>query len=558
MDRLKTLIGITARTLCAAALIPLAPTAVTAQDDDPVWPIADGSTNVMTGFQSPEATLRYFHEGLDLGSTRQEVVAMRSGVVSFHESRFVGGTMVVQVQVGDRIDADLYAHVLLDPWNVGDAIEAGDTIGVISDTYFDNPRFGPLADHVHLTRYRDYTGGTGIILRPPLPNILHPLDIFARPRYRDPQLSPAEPEDGNNDGWVFAISRSGAKYNFITNAFGSVDLLVEATDRQSQTLVYNQCIVGIGYWIESLCGGDHVRGPEAPYRLMRINEEWRPSVYDADALLPSIVLTRGRYILSQGSTVTGFPQLGTYIVTNTRGTTGRASEVDAEQYWRTDARVGTGTEPNGKGAMLALDIHEARFPDGRYRVHALVEDLIAETDTAFDLLVDNFRPYVEAVRVQRHDTREVLYDGRWHFDETDRLLRFRERSIPGPVSISRPDGSEGDGVLIEIEFSEEMSDAAIVAIEPAIGFVPVLTPKRGNARRWSGRIPRAALGPVNDQTRYQLQISGADLAGTTLFPLGTSSDKVLPIGKRSSANPTNNATLDTVHAVPLRAGAAHD
>ncbi len=556
MVTLKAL-GNGGRAACTTTLIVALTPSFAAQTDEPVWPIGDGTLDVMSGFQHPVPSFAYLHEGVDIAGTRREVVAMRSGVVSYVDPKFVGGAVAVQVEVGDRVDADLYVHILPAPWMVGDTIEAGDKIGIVSDRYFDE-RFGPYADHVHITRYRDYTGGHGVTVRPKvLPNILPPFGIFDDPRYRDPQMMLPGPQDANNDGWVFAITRSSGKYNFIENAFRGVDLIVEATDRQNDFLFYNQTVVGVGYWIEALTGGENVRGPEAPYRLVRFNDAWRGSHCAPDSLIGSIFLTSGRYLVSQGNTVTGFRDLANYIVTNTSGTTGLASEVDESEHWRTDARVETGS-PNGTGGRIAREIHEARFPDGRYRVHALVEDLVFETESTFDLLVDNFRPYVEAVRVQRHDLRRILYDARWRFDSDDVVLRYSETSTPGPLTVSRPDGTRGDGILIEIEFSEPMSVAAIESIDPSIGFVPVLAPVDADARRWAARIPRSALGPARDRTHHRLSISGADLAGTTLYPLDDTSERRVPIGKRVNTTPLANATLDTVHLVPFHVAGAAD
>ena len=511
-----------------------------AQTDDPVWPMANGSHDILHSFQNPFGFALYFHEGLDIRGNRDRVVAVRSGTVRYVNQGNVGGTLVVEVQTERGVEADSYLHVILGPWRYGDSIEAGDVVGIVSDQYF----FSAVQHHVHVNRFRDYFGGTGYIFG--LTNMLHPLALFGRDENRDPQVLPALPQDANEDGWVFGVTRAGDNRKQIQYAFGPVDLMVEATDRQTSTYYFNQGILGIGYWIEPRARGDRVAGPEAPYRLMRFDDEWRASHYYPDVLVPSMLLTRKT--VAFGNTNTGWTMLATYIVTNTSGTDGLASGVDSAEFWRTDARVGTGSQANGRDALSARVNGEARFPDGRYIVHALTEDLRQENERLFNVHIDNFRPYVEAVRVQRHDLGRVLYDARWNFDAARRLLRYENQTHP----IARPNGTADDGILIEIEFSEAMSAAAIVAIEPSIGFLPTLQPASDDKYRWSGRIPREELGAVRDQTLYRLEISGADLAGTTLFPLADTSDRAVPFGKRKGTAPIQAATRDTVHLVPLR------
>src|SRR5574341_627781 len=51
----------------------------------------------------------------------------------------------------------------------------------------------------------------------------------------------------------------------------NVELLLEADDRLSSTLYWNQGLVGVGYWVDSLAAGDDVASAVQPYRLVRFD-----------------------------------------------------------------------------------------------------------------------------------------------------------------------------------------------------------------------------------------------------------------------------------------------
>lgn len=510
---------------------------------EPVWPMANGSHEVLHSFQNPFSyvldimSFRYFHQGVDLRGELDEVVAMRSGIVRYAQGD-PNGLLLVEVQTPHGVEADDYRHLLLDPWQVGDAIQAGDVVGVVSDRAF----VGRLRDHVHIDRFDGWAGGIGMV--PGGTNLLHPLMIFAEMGDRDPQLLAAAPEDANRDGVRFHVAPHGGPTVRLPYAFGAVELLLEATDRQSSTLSWNQGLVGVGYWVESRAGGGDVASAAEPYRLVRFDDSWRSSHRNCDSLLRTVMVDAPNHLVDYGSNDTGWHSLATYRLTNSAGFQGSGADVSALQAWVTDARLDSGTA-NGTGAWPAREIHEARFPDGRYLVHALTEDLVHEVDTVFRVVVDNYRPYVEAVHVLDARTGAPLYRARWVFERETGELRL-ERTISNVAPrLLRP----GDALRIEVEFSEPMASAALVAVEPALGPLPVLVSRQepDGQTLWSAKLEVVRI-PTGTP---RLQFAGVDLAGSTLFGIHSPDALSAPFNKRENAAPLDDPTRDTLHVVPL-------
>lgn len=519
------------------ALLLLAPGAG-ALPQEPRWPLANGSHDVLHGYQNP--LLTYFHEGVDLRGNLDDVVAMRGGVVRFHDPATQGGTMVVEVQTPGGTEADAYLHVLLGPWLVGERIEAGDVVGQVSDAYFAQP----LQFHLHLNRFDGYVGGTGYV--PGRTNMLHPLALFRAPEDRDPQRLPAGPEDADEDGALFWAAPDGDPTTRLPFAFGPVDLVLEATDRMSSSLYWNQGVTSLGYWIESLAGGAGVRDAAQPYRLATFDDAWRASHPDCDLLLGDVVLTSFPWAVAFGTTNTGWLTLANYVLTNTRGVSGSGAEVDAAQHWATDARLLTGNEPNGSDALPAREIQEARFPDGLYRVHALTGDLEAEHESVHPLVVDNFRPYVQRVEVLNLRTGAPLYDRGWSFTASTGTLDWTDR-----LGDTLEPPAFQNGVLLRITFSEPVVRPTIAKVEPPLGFrlrlVSGQPPKRRNV--WSVAVPGAGGSGVGKPRR--IHVSAQDLAGCTLHAFGTTAPVAVPFNKRTGLEPLDDPTTDRLHRVPL-------
>ena len=374
-------------------------------------------------------------------------------------------------------------------------------------------------------------------------NMRHPLLLFTDPADRDPQLLPADMQDANEDGAIFEIVLATDNAVVREFPFGIVDLLLEATDRQTSSLYWNQGITSLGYWIEAVSPGADVRSAAEPYRLFRFDDAWRPSVPDADALVPRLLVSNGAHTVSFGPDNTQWTSLATYKLTNTRGTTGSGADVLNWQAWRTGLKLGTATEPNGIDGLAADEIHEAQFPDGRYLVHALIGDLEQETERTFETVVDNFRPYVRGVRASLGGA--LLYEGSWTFDATGGTLDFG-------LTFARPLLGGPRDLVLEIVFSEPMETAELVATTPALGFLPPLTTSDPDAdrKRWTASIPARELRNLQGRS-LRLSIAGTDLNQSTLHVFGDTGSVSVPFNKRTAPTGWDDATTDELHVIPI-------
>lgn len=447
----------------------------TPQVREPVWPMASGAHDVLHSFQNPFSFGgQYFHEGVDIRrGTDGRVLAMRSGIVRYRNQNDVGGTLRVEVQTPRGVESDAYLHVRLDAWQPGDHIRAGERVGLVSTSYF----FLALQDHLHVNRFQGTVTGNGYVTG--RTNMLHPLALFRAEPGRDPQEELPRPSDANEDGWVFRVAPRGNPSTALARASGAVELLVEATDRQSSTLYFAQGLMGLGYWIESLSGGDDVASAAQPYRLVRFDDDWRGSSADCDELVRLALLTPPEYEVEFGPDDTGWRMLATYRLTRAAGFRGRGDEISSAQSWVTNARKGTGA-PNGTGGLLARTPAEARFPDGLWRVHVLTEDLVHTVDTPFEVLVDNFVPVV------------VGWSAR---DAAPHLATPGERRVH-----------------LALELSEPLAELVTEALVPDLG---ALSPWRSSAPASQRRRFEAEfVGPRSTALEgLRLVVRGQDLAG---------------------------------------------
>jgi len=527
------------RRALALATFLLPPTLAPASAQEPVWPLSNGTHEVLHSFQNPFAFFLYFHEGVDLRGSLDDVVAVRSGTVRYVNQGDAGGSLVVEVQTSGGVEADSYLHVILDPWLVNDTIQAGDRVGVVQDSYFSTP----LQDHVHVNRFDGYAGGNGYVTG--RTNMIHPLALFATDPERDPQQNAAGPHDANEDGRVFHVAPNNQPTTVLPYAYRSVELVLEADDRLSSSLYWNQGLMGIGYWVEALSGGEDVASALTPYRLLRFDDAWRASAADCDLLVDDVMVTGTTWQVRQGPDTTGWTMYAAYRLTETSGFQGLASAISNTQAWVTDARIGSGSG-NGTGAVLAREISEARFPDGRVRVHALCEDLVSQSESTHEVVVDNFRPYLRSLRVVDAGTATELFRSAWSFDAPSSTLSFRRAfSVPGDFALV-----PGDTITLELEFSEPMASTSF-ELQPAIGTLPPLSSTQAPDQRtvWSttfvlDHYPRS-------RHLARARVAGTDLAGTTLFPFVDTAARTAPFNKRVNANPITDPTEDRVHVVPL-------
>jgi hypothetical protein len=98
---------------------------------------------MLTGYGdgAPENTYG-FHEGIDIwvdGKGGQEVVSMRKGKVLFKNAGYQGGSVTIAVDLGGGVtEWDRYLHVgsLEAGFAIGDTIDAGTKLGVISNSFY--------------------------------------------------------------------------------------------------------------------------------------------------------------------------------------------------------------------------------------------------------------------------------------------------------------------------------------------------------------------------------------------------------------------------------------
>jgi len=346
-----------------------------------VWPLADGTNDILHTFGSPLnfGGFRYFHDGVDISvdGNAKHVVASRGGIVTDVNNN-AGGMMDLDVDFGAGPEGDWYLHTNIDPtWAAGNPIAPGEEVGTVNINYFLR---APEADHLHW-------GDAHI----------HNLLPFTSNADRDPNSASPIVSDINNDGKDFIVV-SATNNNHASPrepAWGDVDFIVDASDDMSANMNLVAAPFEIGYWIQSIIpGGENVRTPAAPYKLLRFDFP----LHHGDA---AHALENNTVYWNLNADIFGINTWQTcfsWILTNTRGTDGATANVDAAQFWRTDARKVSGAEPNGSDAQHARENQEAKFPDGTYNVHIILDDLVHESDQVRTVVIDNSRPTLNGSR----------------------------------------------------------------------------------------------------------------------------------------------------------------
>ena len=109
----------------AASFLMILGTGATAHAQEPLWPMANGSHDVLHSFQNPFSFSSYFHEGVDLRGSLDNVVAKRSGTVRYKNQADSGGTLLVETPSGE---CDSYLHIIIAPWLEGDPISLAEAV----------------------------------------------------------------------------------------------------------------------------------------------------------------------------------------------------------------------------------------------------------------------------------------------------------------------------------------------------------------------------------------------------------------------------------------------
>lgn len=493
-----------------------------------IWPINTGKHNILYRHAQPiQSGGIYFHGGTDISGAGDQVDLARGGIVQVINNN-VGGTLELDVDYGPNgIYRDWYLHTNIDPViAVGDNLVVADKVGNISTTYFGH------ADqhHVHWGWAFDS------------------LARFTADADRDPNIATPVVADTNGDGKDFIVVNAAANDHTKPRepAWGGVDFLVDAFDDMTPDNNNRAAPLVTGYWIEAgVPGGENVRDGINYYRLLNFNFE-RTGYSTLTGVEGDVVYTPLPADL-QGANI--WPTFLTWIVTNTRGTDGALTNVDGTQFWKTDAQKGTGIQPNGSDAGTARENQEARFPDGMYFVHVMLEDYIHTSDNVRSVLVDNSRPYVKSVTV--YSGARIVYQSKWAWDAGSAQLSIQPATFDAAAPFT---ALRTQDVTIEVEFSEPMKAASVTAITP-LGKIPTLSSDQPEHARtvWKGIISNLDIrDDGSDDGVQMIAIDGTDLAGNKLLEI--TNRNAMPANhhnRDASGNLQGTAGKDTIHGFKI-------
>ena len=349
-----------------------------------------------------------YHPGVDvMGAAGSVVVAPFAGRVNSVWGVAPNQAVELRVRYGGRDEFVTLGHlqpraaplaVAPDDW-----VMAGAQIGEVGAQLF-----GVYGAHTHVDRLVNpmAAGATREA------DSRHFLQMYGRVSWQDPHgTMPAVldrtrpvPLDADTEriqyrpdaggAYFTAKTAAGSPWPQPTNVFilqGPVDVVVEAEDDMGHP-EKPAALFGIGYWVESKVDsrGHDVRSAGTPYLLHRCD----PTLFDGPTPQTDRIYELGKRVLPNWN---GWDALcGHYVVTNTRGTDGAMNHVDATQCWMTTAANSGAGEPNGLGKGTATRAQDAWFPDGHYRVHVRVSDLVVAHQVWVDddVWLENFPPAV--------------------------------------------------------------------------------------------------------------------------------------------------------------------
>lgn len=498
-----------------------------------VWRLPDGDHDILHSFDNPPnfGGNRYWHEGIDISSSNVRVDAARGGRVTvLNPTSTNGGTMSVQVDMGAAgATTESYCHMRPDPaLSINDMLSPGDQVGTVRNDWF-NRAFD--ADHVHRGNRNT--------------NRLMP---FTDPADRDPNQKAPRFADINNGGKDFILVRANDNdhTNPLSVAWRDVDFLVDAFDDMAPSNNLMAAPFSLGYWISgTLPGADTVQSAATPHKLLQSDFQ----LVGPGGATPRENATSYWPLDADIQGLDTWQTMLTWILSNASDTVGRSGPPRAGEFWRTDARRDMPGKENGSDMSRARENHEARFPDGAYFVDIVLEDLVHETTASRSVIVDNSRPYVQAVKVFSGEA--LAYFAEWVWDGSAATLEISpstfEASSAFPVGRTR-------NVNIEITFSEPMETAAITSIAP-IGAAPVPSSSQAEGRRtvWRGTLSHLDIDDAgSDDGRQTLTITGTGLAGDTLLQIDDRSAMGPDHHNRDAAGAMRGASgSDTIHGFDI-------
>lgn len=360
------------------------------------------AVNIVTGF----------HAGVDIqkSGASNEIVAPRSGVL-----QGVGGAsqddygVNVAVDVGGgRQEVDTFNHLwgngafqAVGQWAgaAGDPVFAGQRLGYIGLVHF----AGDVQDHTHFG-----------VFNPTLWEHFdqHTLSYFPNAADRDPNGRPPAIDRRAGPGatpWFYFLDQStGAATASNTVVGGSVDIAVRLNDAMGTNP--GNMPAWAGYWIEGLRPAapegdlDNVRGPASPYLLFDHRSWFFGTCPGAAPVYRWQTVVDPAQDLGNGNTIATYnwDNFKHYLLTNCKGTRGDPAELDPAGCWNTNAKD-DGTDEfsasaNYAGKATTTRAHEARFPDGQYRIHVVLGDLVHAASESLPLVrLENFAPIVTGV-----------------------------------------------------------------------------------------------------------------------------------------------------------------
>lgn len=526
-----------------------------------VWPVqcASGIScdthNMLTGFGDGAPANPYgMHEGIDIlgsGHGNDKVVAIRDGIV--HDiitevdidKKSIGDVIIIKVLVGvdtngnNEYHYDVYNHVKIKTAldiSPNDIINAGDQIAEIFSTSSvpNKSEYPDKVRHLHLSTIKNfYTGNRFSGVAPSGANLQNPFLIFNNDNDKDPQNEKPLLENNNDTdvskGKTVLFEQRGL-YSFtkgpffnatptqpIQPIFGGVNILAEAFDNMTTTLEYKQGVHAIGYWIENLTGsGASIKNSVDPYMLAKFDNDWFTNTTTS---APSQVaqIYQNAY-LGDPTTLDVIPYnsnediigrvVNHYKVTKTKGTNGSIQNVDINQFWKTDAKIGgTSIHDNGSDAMTACINEEAKFKDGKYKVHIVMKDMIhTEDDGNTKVIVDNFLPYIKKLTIKEGTT--IIYEASWDWNTSDQTLCWYK---PVPTVSS----STGLNPLTFIVEASEPLQTSTVSMTIAGNTFPLTS--SSDPIIWEATITPNTSNITTGT--YPIIIRGLDEAGHPLFKL---------------------------------------
>lgn len=516
-----------------------------------VWPVrqqGDCSTEsieILHGFGQPIGAggSNYFHEGVDInGETSNGAECVKAPLGAIVVDKGGSGSNIfvnLQVSIGGNIRYIQFNHLknLNAKLANGQSVAPGDSLGFINDGV---ASWTTLSSHTHCHFWSTYANlfGTSI----------NPFTIWEDSKYRDPQEKSPEVMDSNGDGESLRFRKTPnlsdyfAKDKPIHNAS---DIVVEAVDKQSSDEPW-QVPKEVGYYIQKFDGvnwADAVKSSASPFILVDNNIYYNSNSSSSN---PGVVNTIIDYNISLKGTAPNTPatyswsQWFTYIVTNTKGTGGALTDLDSNQCWATDARDDV-AEDNGYKAAYhkARVIDEAKFPDGKFRVHIRLKDYVnTPADYQKEVEVDNFRPYVKKVEMK---SAEMNYSAEWEWKKASAQLEFKPYT---------EDKKACGKMEITITMSEPMKQVELAI--PSLGFSHTSNTAEANTNNkiFKFEVPEDKTKNAKEGP-HKLEIGGKDMADNDVQ--GFTSTANIPaanIQKRkidATWEPNTAVTKDTIH-----------